>query len=234
MSRSTLVVGGNRGIGAAIGAGLAAAGHRVTVTHRGGHAPDGPPAVHCDVTDPASIDRAFAAVESAQGPVEVLVVNAGITRDRLLPSATDTDLDQVIDTNLSGALRTVRRAARGMLAGRWGRIILVSSVNATSGAPGQVAYAASKAAHIGAVRSLSWELGGRGITANVVAPGFIDTDMTRDLTPDRRREYLRLTPAGRFGTTAEVAAVVRFLAGDDAGFVTGAVIPVSGGLGMGH
>ncbi len=233
--RTVLVTGGNRGIGLAIARGFAEAGDRVAITHRSGEPPEGLVGVRCEVTDTASVDTAFTeAEEKLGGPIEVLVANAGITRDGLIMRMSDDDWDAVIDTNLAGAFRCVRRASKGMIRLRRGRIILVSSVVGLFGGPGQANYAASKAGLVGLARSVTRELGGRGITANVVAPGFIDTDMTAALPEDTRATYLKSIPAGRFATPEEVAATVRFLAGDDAAYISGAVIPVDGGLGMGH
>ncbi|MDU0315888.1 3-oxoacyl-ACP reductase FabG [Phycicoccus sp. M110.8] len=233
--RNILVTGGNRGIGLAIARALAAAGENVVVTNRSGEAPEGLRAVRCEVTDTASVDAAFTeAEELLGGPVEVLVANAGITRDTLLMRMSDEEFDSVLDTNLAGAFRCARRAVKGMIRARRGRIIFISSVVGLYGSPGQANYAASKSGLVGLARSISRELGGRGITANVVAPGFIETDMTAALPEDRQKAYLASIPAGRFGQADEVAAAVRFLAGDDAAYITGAVIPVDGGLGMGH
>ena len=227
--RRVLVTGGNRGIGLAIGRSFAESGHHVAVTTRSGAAPEGL------ATETASVDAAFTAAEQALGgPVEVLVANAGITRDQLLMRMSDAEFDEVLDTNLAGAFRCARRASKGMIRLRYGRIIFVSSVVGLYGSPGQANYAASKAGLVGLARSISRELGGRGITANVVAPGFIDTDMTAELPEERRAAYLAAIPAGRFASPQEVAAAVRFLASDEAGYVTGAVLPVDGGLGMGH
>jgi len=233
--RTVLVTGGNRGIGLAIAQGFAAAGDRVAVTHRSGEPPEGLTGVRCDVTDSASVDAAFTeAEEKLGGPIEVLVANAGVTKDGLLMRMSDDDWDTVIDTNLAGAFRCARRASKGMIRLRRGRIILISSVVGLYGGPGQANYAASKAGLVGLARSITRELGGRGITANVVAPGFIDTDMTSALPEDTRKTYQAAIPAGRFASPDEVAAAVRFLAGDDAAYISGAVIPVDGGLGMGH
>ncbi|MFW5474182.1 3-oxoacyl-ACP reductase FabG [Knoellia sp. CPCC 206450] len=234
-ARNVLVTGGNRGIGLAIAKAFADAGDSVIVTSRNGQAPDGLRAVTCDVTDTASVDAAFTAAEEVfGGPVQVLVANAGITKDGLLMRMSDEDFDAVIDTNLAGTFRCVRRASTGMIKARGGRIILISSVVGLYGGPGQTNYAASKAALVGLARSVTRELGGRGITANVVAPGFIETDMTAALPEETQKTYKAGIPAGRFAQASEVAAVVRFLASDDAAYVTGAVIPVDGGLGMGH
>jgi 3-oxoacyl-[acyl-carrier protein] reductase len=234
MSRSTLVTGGNRGIGLAIAGRLAAGGDTVTVTSRSGDAVPGLATVPCDVRDAASVDQAFSAVEAAQGPVEVLVANAGITHDQLLALMSEDDFTSVIDTNLTGAYRVARRAVRGMMKLRRGRLIFISSVVGLLGSGGQANYAASKAGLVGFARSLARELGSRNITANVVAPGFVDTDMTAVLTDAQKAAILAGVPLGRLASAEEVAGVVAFLAGDDAGYVTGAVIPVDGGLGMGH
>jgi 3-oxoacyl-[acyl-carrier protein] reductase len=233
--RKVLVTGGNRGIGLAIARTFVEAGDEVVVTTRSGDAPEGLRAVQCDVTDSASVDAAFAAAEELLGgPVEVLVANAGVTRDTLLMRMSDEDFDAVVDTNLTGAFRCARRAVTGMIRRRHGRIILISSVVGLYGSPGQANYAASKSGLVGLARSITRELGGRGITANVVAPGFIETDMTAALPEAQQKSYLASIPAGRFGQTQEIADVVRFLASDGAAYVSGAVIPVDGGLGMGH
>lgn len=233
--RNVLVTGGNRGIGLSIARALSEAGDHVVVTHRSGEPPEGLRGVTCEVTDSASVDQAFTeAEEILGGPIEVLVANAGVTRDTLLMRMSDEDFDTVIDTNLAGAFRCARRAVKGMIRLRKGRIIFISSVVGLYGSPGQTNYSASKAGLVGLARSISRELGGRGITANVVAPGFIETDMTAELPDDRKKAYQATIPAGRFAQPEEVAAAVRFLAGDDAAYITGAVIPVDGGLGMGH
>ncbi len=234
MNRSVLVTGGSRGIGLAIARAMAEQGDRVAVTYRTGTPPDALFGVSCDITDTASVEAAFSAVEAEQGPVEVLVANAGVTRDQLLLRMTDEDFDTVLDTNLTGAFRCVRRAAMGMVRMKRGRIILISSVIGLYGGQGQANYAASKAGLVGLARSIARELGGRGITANVVAPGFIETDMTAALPPERRQAYASLIPAGRFGVTEEIAHAVQYLASPQAGYVNGAVLPVDGGLGMGH
>jgi 3-oxoacyl-[acyl-carrier protein] reductase len=233
--RNVLITGGNRGIGLAIARAFVAGGDNVVITQRSGEPPEGLTAVRCEVTDSASVDAAFTEAEQIfGGPVEVLIANAGITRDTLLMRMTDEEFDSVIDTNLAGAFRCARRAATGMIRKRRGRIVLISSVVGLYGSPGQTNYAASKSGLVGLARSISRELGGRGITANVVAPGFIDTEMTAVLPDEQKKAYLANIPAGRFATPEEVASVVRFVASDDAGYITGAVIPVDGGLGMGH
>jgi 3-oxoacyl-[acyl-carrier protein] reductase len=234
VGRSVLVTGGNRGIGRAVAAAFVEAGDEVAVTYRSGEPPEGVLACRCDVTDPGQVEEAFARAEAEHGPVEILVANAGITRDTLLLRMSEDDWSSVIDTNLTGSYRVVKRAAKGMLRLRRGRIILVSSVVGLLGSAGQVNYAASKAGLVGMARSVARELGSRSITANVVAPGFVETDMTADLPDDTRAEIAAAVPLGRFATSAEVAGVVRWLASDDAAYITGAVIPVDGGLGMGH
>lgn len=234
MSRVVLVTGGNRGIGKAIAEEFISAGYKVAVTVRSGEGPTGALSVQADVTDPASLDNAFKEIEEKLGPVEILVANAGITRDTLLMRMTDEDFEEVINTNLTGAFRVLKRATTGMIKGRYGRVILIGSVVALLGSPGQVNYSAAKSGLVGMARSLTRELGGRGITANVVAPGFIDTDMTSSLTEEMQADYKKRIPAGRFAAPEEVAKVVRWLASDEASYISGAVIPVDGGMGMGH
>ncbi|MCR6689829.1 MULTISPECIES: 3-oxoacyl-ACP reductase FabG [Cellulomonas] len=229
-----LVTGANRGIGRAIAERFVAAGDRVATLYRSGDLPDGVLGVVGDVRDSASVDAAFSQVEAELGPVEVLVANAGITRDQLLMRMTDEEFDDVLDVNLKGAFRCVRRASKPMIRLRRGRIVLISSVVGLYGGPGQVNYASSKAALVGMARSITRELGGRGITANVVAPGFIDTDMTRALPEATQASYRAAVPAGRFAQPDEVAAAVEFIASPEAGYISGAVLPVDGGLGMGH
>ena len=228
------MTGGSKGIGRGIASRLQARGHRVAATFRSGDVPDGVLGVACDVTDPDQVESAFAEVERALGPVEVVVANAGITRDGLLMRMRDEDWDAVIATNLTGAFRVARRAARGMVKARFGRVVLISSVVGQLGSAGQVNYAASKAGLVGLARSLARELGSRGVTANVVAPGFIATDMTAELGEDLQAKYAEQIPLGRMGSVDDVAAVVEFLVSDAGGYVTGALVPVDGGLGMGH
>ena len=232
--RVVLVTGGNRGIGRAIAERFVAEGYRVAVTARSGEGPEGTLTVRADVTDAAAVDAAFTEVENALGPVEIVVANAGITKDTLLLRMTEDDFDSVVATNLGGAFRVVKRASKGMLRARWGRVVLISSVVGLYGSAGQINYAASKSALVGFARSLTRELGGRGITANVVAPGFIETDMTAELSDETQAEYKKNIPAGRFASADEVAGVVTWMASDDAAYISGAVIPVDGGLGMGH
>jgi len=232
--RVVLITGGNRGIGFAIAQQFIEAGHKVAVTVRSGSGPEGSLSVKADVLDGASLDAAIAEVEGTLGPIEVLVANAGITKDTLLLRMSDEDFESVIDTNLNGVFRVLKRATKSMIKQRFGRVILIGSVVGLLGSPGQINYSASKSALVGMARSLSRELGGRGITANVVAPGFIDTDMTAELSKEQQQGYLSRIPVGRFASPAEVAKVVSWLASDDAAYITGAVIPVDGGLGMGH
>ena len=234
MSRSVLVTGGNRGIGRAIAQAFADNGDDVAITYRSGEPPEGFLAVRCDVTDAAAVDAAFAEIEEKQGPVEVLVANAGITRDTLVLRMSDDDWSSVLDTNLTGSFRVAKRAAKGMLRLRRGRIVLISSVVGLLGSAGQVNYAASKAGLVGMARSMARELGSRSITANVVAPGFVETEMTEVLPEEKKAEYKAQIPLKRYATTDEVASAVQWLASDGAGYITGAVIPVDGGLGMGH
>jgi len=232
--RVVLVTGGNRGIGFAIAQQFIEAGHKVAVTVRSGSGPEGSLSVKADVLDGVSLDAAIAEVEGTLGPIEVLIANAGITKDTLLLRMSDEDFESVIDTNLNGVFRVLKRATKSMIKQRFGRVILIGSVVGLLGSPGQINYSASKSALVGMARSLSRELGGRGITANVVAPGFIDTDMTAELSKEQQQDYLSRIPVGRFASPAEVAKVVSWLASDDAAYITGAVIPVDGGLGMGH
>ncbi|MBQ0924052.1 beta-ketoacyl-ACP reductase [Saccharopolyspora endophytica] len=234
MARSVLVTGGNRGIGLAIARAFQAAGDKVAVTHRGSGAPEGLFGVQCDVTDSDQVAAAFDEVEAAHGRVEVLVANAGITDDTLLLRMSEEQFGRVIDANLAGSYRVAKRAASSMLRNRFGRMIFISSVVGLSGGPGQVNYAASKAGLVGMARSIARELGSRSITANVVAPGYVKTEMTDELPEERKKEILGQVPLSRMADPEEVAGAVRWLASDEAGYVTGAVIPVDGGLGMGH
>ena len=234
MGRSVLVTGGSRGIGAAVAQAFTEIGDDVAVTSRSGNAPDGALGVACDVSDSEQVAAAFTEIEAAHGPVEVLVANAGITRDTLLLRMTDEDWDAVLSTNLTGSFTVAKRAAKGMLRLRRGRLIFVSSVVGMLGSPGQVNYAASKAGLVGMARSLARELGSRSITANVVAPGFVETDMTAALPAEQREDYRKQVPLQRFASPDDVAGVVTFLASDQAAYVTGALVPVDGGLGMGH
>jgi 3-oxoacyl-[acyl-carrier protein] reductase len=239
LSRSVLVTGGNRGIGLAIARAFAEAGDDVAVTFRTGEPPKeladlGCLAVRCDITDPEQVERAYKEIEEKQGPVEVLVANAGVTRDQLLLRMSEEDFATVLDTNLTGTFRVVKRATKRMLRARSGRIVLISSVVGLLGSAGQSNYAASKAGLVGFARSLARELGSRNITCNVIAPGFVDTDMTKVLSDEQRANIVEQVPLGRYAQPEEVAASVRFLASDEAAYITGAVIPVDGGLGMGH
>jgi 3-oxoacyl-[acyl-carrier protein] reductase len=235
--RSVLVTGASKGIGHAIAAAFVAQGDRVAATYRSGSpddVPRGSLAVPCDVSSTESVDAAFAAAEAAHGPVEVIVANAGMTRDQLVLRMSDDDFTDVLDTNLTGAFRVVRRGAKGMLRLRRGRVVLISSVVGLTGSAGQVSYGASKAGLLGLARSLAREVGVRGITANVVAPGFIETDMTAGLPEAQQAEYRGRIPLDRFGTIEDVADTVLFLAGPGASYITGALVPVDGGMGMGH
>ncbi len=234
MEGIAFVTGGNRGIGLAIAQSLNDAGHTVVIGSRSGESVDALPAVSIDVSDPVSIESGIQQAIEEHGPIHTLVANAGITRDGLLMRMSDEDIDSVLATNLAGSIRLARSVVRGMIKARYGRIILISSVVGMLGSAGQVNYAASKSGLVGAARSMARELGGRGITVNVVAPGFVETDMTAALDDTRRTEILSAIPAGRYASPEEIAATVRFLAGPDAGYITGAVIPVDGGLGMGH
>jgi 3-oxoacyl-[acyl-carrier protein] reductase len=232
--RSVLVTGGNRGIGRAIAEAFLAQGDRVAVTSRSGGGPEGALDLTCDITDAAAVEAAFAQIEEAHGPVEVLVANAGITADTLLVRMSEDDWSSVIDTNLTGSFRLAKRAVSKMMRLRRGRIVFISSVVGLLGSGGQVNYAASKAGLVGMARSIAREYGSRGITANVVAPGFVETDMTDALSDELKATYKAQVPLGRYGTTDEIAATVTWLASDGAAYITGAVIPVDGGLGMGH
>jgi len=234
MSRIVLVTGGNRGIGLSVARTFATLGDTVVVTSRSGEPIDGLNVVKCDVSDTASVDAAFDYIEANFGPVEVAVANAGITRDGLIMRMSDDDINDVLNTNLVGAIRVARRASRAMMKARKGRLVFVASVVGLMGSAGQVNYAASKAGLVGAARSLARELGSRGITSNVIAPGFVDTDMTAELTDERKSEIVGNVPLGRYASPQEVADVVSFIASDEAAYITGAVIPVDGGLGMGH
>lgn len=232
--RVVVVTGGNRGIGRSIAERFVARGDKVATIYRGGDLPDGVFGAIGDVSDSGSVDAAFSAIEAELGPVQVLVANAGVTRDGLLMRMSDEDFETVLDVNLTGAFRCARRASKGMIKARGGRIVFISSVVGLYGGAGQVNYSASKSGLVGMARSITRELGGRGITANVVAPGFIDTDMTAALPQDRQDSYKAAIPAGRFATPEEVAGVVEFVASPAAAYISGAVIPVDGGLGMGH
>jgi 3-oxoacyl-[acyl-carrier protein] reductase len=232
--RTVLVTGGNRGIGRSIAEEFVKQGHRVAVTARTGEGPSGTLTVVADVTDAASLDAAFTEVEEKLGAVEILVANAGITRDTLLMRMSDEQFEEVVNTNLNGVFRVVRRASIGMIKKKYGRIILIGSVVGLLGSAGQINYSSTKAALVGMARSITRELGARNITANVVAPGFIDTDMTAALPEDQQADYKKRIPAGRFASPEEVARVVAWMASDDAAYISGAVIPVDGGLGMGH
>jgi 3-oxoacyl-[acyl-carrier protein] reductase len=234
VSRSVLVTGGNRGIGRAIAEAFRAQGDQVAITYRSGEPPEGFLAVRADITSAEDVDRLFSEIEEKHGPVEVLVANAGITKDTLLLRMSDEDWHDVIDTNLTGTFRVAKRAAKGMLRLRRGRIILISSVVGMLGSAGQVNYAASKSGLVGMARSLARELGSRSITTNVVAPGFVETEMTAVLPEETQAKYLAQIPLGRYAHVDEVASAVTWLASDGAAYVTGAVIPVDGGLGMGH
>ncbi|WP_114560640.1 3-oxoacyl-ACP reductase FabG [Desertihabitans aurantiacus] len=233
-TRTVLVTGGSRGIGRAITERFVAAGHRVAATHRSGDVPAGALPVRCEITDPEQVEAAFATVEAELGPVEVLVANAGITRDTLLLRMSEQDFADVVETNLTASFRLAKRASKAMMRARFGRMVFLSSVVGQLGSAGQVNYAASKSGLVGLARSITRELGSRGVTANVVAPGFIDTDMTARLSEQQVADYQARIPAGRLGAVEDVAATVEFLAGDGAGYVSGAIIPVDGGLGMGH
>jgi 3-oxoacyl-[acyl-carrier protein] reductase len=233
-SAIALVTGGNRGIGLAIAHALSGAGHQVVVTYRSGEAPAGFLAVQMDVTSTESVDAAFLSIEEKWGTPEIIVANAGITKDGLVMRMSDEDFQDVIDANLTGAFRVARRATKGLLKLKRGRLIFIGSVVGGAGAAGQVNYSASKAGLLGMARSFARELGSRGITANVIAPGFVETDMTSTLDEKRRDEIAKSVPLGRFSTAQEIAGVVKFVASQEASYITGALIPVDGGLGMGH
>lgn len=233
-SRVVFITGGNRGIGYAIAQEFIAKGHKVAVTVRSGTGPEGSLSLVADVTDATSLDSAIAEAEAKLGPIEVVVANAGITKDTLLLRMSDQDFEEVVNVNLNGVFRVVKRASKSMIKQRFGRVILIGSVVGLLGSAGQVNYSATKSALVGIARSITRELGGRGITANVVAPGFIDTDMTAELEPEQQQQYLSRIPAARFASPSEIAKVVTWLASDDAAYISGAVIPVDGGLGMGH
>jgi len=233
-ARTVLVTGGNRGIGFAIAEEFIRDGHRVAVTARSGNGPAGSLSVVADVTDGESLDAAIKEVEERLGPIEVLVANAGITKDTLLLRMSDEEFESVVNTNLNGVFRVLKRVTKSMLKQKFGRVILIGSVVGLLGSAGQVNYAATKSALVGIARSVTRELGSRNITANVVAPGFIDTGMTAELSEELAQSYRDKIPAGRFASPDEVAKVVRWLASDDASYISGAVIPVDGGLGMGH
>ena len=234
MSRVVLVTGGNRGIGAAVARAFVANGDTVAVASRSGDAPEGTTGFVCDVSNTDSVNACFDAVEQQLGPVEIAIANAGITRDGLILRMSDDDIDAVFNTNIFGAMRIARRAAKSMLRQKKGRIIFVGSVVGLLGSAGQTNYAASKSALVGLARSLAREVGARGITANVIAPGFVETDMTAELSDDRQAAIISGVPLGRYAQPSEVADVAVFLASPGAAYITGAVIPVDGGLGMGH
>ena len=237
MSDSTsiaLVTGGNRGIGLAIAHSLQSEGHRVVITYRSGTPPEGFDAVQMDVTDGQSVESAFAKIENEIGQPEIIVANAGITKDTLVMRMSDEDFESVIDANLTGAFRVAKRATKGLLKLKRGRLIFVGSVVGSVGAAGQVNYSASKSGLVGMARSFARELGSRGITANVIAPGFVETDMTANLDEKRRGDIAAQVPLGRFCSAEEIAEVVSFIASSKASYITGAIIPVDGGLGMGH
>jgi 3-oxoacyl-[acyl-carrier protein] reductase len=229
-----LITGGNRGIGLAIAHKFKDDGYQVVVTHRSGNSPTGFEGVIMDVTDSESVNSAIASIEKKFGRIDVLVANAGITKDGLVMRMSDADFDSVIDTNLNGAFRVARACTRGMMKQKSGRMIFIGSVVGMLGSAGQVNYAATKSGLIGMARSFARELGSRGITANVVAPGFVDTDMTAVLEENRKAEIVAAVPLGRFCTADEIAGVVAFLASPEAAYISGAVIPVDGGLGMGN
>lgn len=233
-SRTVLVTGGNRGIGFAMAERFINEGYKVAVTARSGQGPSGCLTVRADVTDGVSLDQALASVAAELGPIEILVANAGITRDTLVMRMSDDDFQSVVDTNLVGVFKVVKRSIKSMVKAKFGRIILISSVVGLYGSPGQVNYSSSKSALIGFARSITRELASRGITANVIAPGFVETDMTAALPAEKKESYLKIIPASRFADPSEVAAAALWLAKDESAYISGAVIPVDGGLGMGH
>lgn len=234
MTRHVVVTGANRGIGRAIAEAFVEAGDTVSSIYRSGDLPAGVDGATADMTHSAAVNAAFDELEERHGRVQVLIANAGITRDGLLMRMTDEDFESVIDVNLTGTFRAVRRASQSMIRGKYGRIVLVGSVVGLLGNPGQVNYSSSKSALVGMARSITREIGSRGITANVIAPGFIETAMTAELGDDLVKQYEANIPAKRFGSTSDVAAAAVFLASDAAGYISGAVLPVDGGLGMGH
>tara|TARA_B100000902_G_C27168480_1_gene842522 strand:+ start:337 stop:1047 length:711 start_codon:yes stop_codon:yes gene_type:complete len=233
-SRTVFITGGNRGIGFSMAERFVSEGHKVAVTARSGQGPAGCLTVAADVTDASSLDRAISDVEAELGPIEILVANAGITRDTLLMRMSDEDFQTVVDTNLVGVFKVVKRSITSMIKAKFGRIILISSVVGLYGSPGQVNYSSSKSALVGFARSITRELASRGITANVIAPGFVETDMTDSLPSEKKQNYLASIPAGRFADPSEVAAAASWLSRDESAYISGAVIPVDGGLGMGH
>ena len=233
-ARTVLITGGNRGIGFSIAEEFLASGYRVAVTARSGYGPAGAMTVIADVTNSESLDAAIAEVEAELGPISILVANAGITKDTLLLRMSDEEFESVVDTNLNGVFRVVKRVTKSMLKQKFGRVILIGSVVGLLGSAGQVNYSSTKSALVGMARSITREIGAKNITANVVAPGFIDTDMTAELGEDLAKSYRERIPAGRFASPSEVAKVVRWIASDEASYISGAVIPVDGGLGMGH
>ena len=234
MSRSVFITGGNRGIGFAIAAAFLANGDQVAVTARSGSGPSGSLTLQADVTDSAELEKAISEAEAKHGPIEILIANAGVTKDSLLLRMTDADFDFALDANLKGAFYAARRSAKSMLKLKRGRIIFIGSVVGLLGSAGQANYAATKSGLIGMARSIARELGSRSITANVIAPGFVETDMTTSLDDSVKQGILKSIPLQRYASSEEIAAVTLFLASDSAAYITGSVIPVDGGLGMGH